>query len=140
MTTGIIKPSPFPDGSYNRTQPRVIKSVIFDLSTPEAKAVREGRRGCSCEATDLTALGERCMGMAREISALSWSIYPMIDTLVGIPKVQVDFHNWPEMGMCNFKKPIGKARYWWDERPLPNWITGDERGPKDKDGHFDVEA
>lgn len=140
MTTSIIKPSPYPDGSYQRKQPQIVASIVLGLSKLEEKAVRKGRRGCSCEAADLVALGERCVGIAREVSAKSWSIGPVIGSLVGVPKVYVRFHNWPEMGMCNFKKPIGKKRYWWDERPLPNWMTGDERGPKDDDGHFDMEA
>ena len=118
----------------------MVESITLSLSPSEVKAVRKGRRGCSCEAVDLTALGERCMGIARECKALSWSIYPIIGSQVGVAKVYVEFHNWKEMGMCNFKTPIGKPRYHWDERPMPNWITGDERGPKDEDGHFDVEA
>ncbi len=140
MTQGIIKPSPFPDGTYKRKAPRLVGSVILDLSPSEEKAVRKGRRGCSCEAADLTALGERCMGIAREYSALSWSIYPMPDTMVGRPKVYVKFHSWPEMGMCNFKTPIGKPRYWWDYRPVEQWMTGDESDEEDVDGHFDTEA
>lgn len=140
MTRGIIKPSPFPDGTYKRKAPKVVASIVLGLSSIEAKAVRKGRRGCSCEAADLTDLGERCMGIAREVGAGSWSIVPIIGSQVGIPKVYVKFHNWKEMGMCNFATPIGKARYWWDERPVPMWMTGDEQGEVDMDGHFDVEA
>ena len=140
MTQSIIKPSPYPDGTYQRTSPRVVKTIILDLSNTESRAVHQGRRSCSCDATELVGLGERCMGVAREVSALSWSIYPLPNTHIGVPKVIVEFHNWPEMGMCNFQTPIAQKRYWWDVRPVPQWITGDERGEKDKDGQFDVEA
>ena len=140
MTTGIIKPSPFPDGTYKRKGPRLMRTVILDLSPDEAKAVRKGRRGCSCEAADLAALGERCMGIAREVGSGSWSIYPIIGSQVGTPKVYVKFHNWAEMGLCNFQTPIGKPRYHWDERPVEQWMIGDEGGEVDRDGHFDMEA
>ena len=142
MTTGIIKPSPFPDGTYKRTQPRVVKRIYLDLSTSEMKAVRKGRRNCSCEAADLVGLGERCMAIAREHRALSWSVFPVPETHIGVPKVYVEFHSWPESGMCSFAKPIGKPRYHWDVRPIPEAIApDDERAMKD-DGKtiFDPEA
>lgn len=141
MTTGIIAPSKFADGSYKRSPPKVVYAVILDLSPDEARAVRLGKRGCSCEAADLTALGERCMGVARECRALSWSIAPIAGSHIGVPKVYVKFHNWPEMGMCNFTTPIGKPRFWWDVRPIPHWIAPeDENAAEDKDGHFDMDA
>ncbi len=141
MTTGVITPSQFTDGSYKRSSPKVVYTVILDLSPDEARSVRSGRRGCSCEAADLTALGERCMAVARDCRALSWSIAPVIGSLVGRPKVYVKFHNWPEMGMCNFTTPIGKPRYWWDDRPMPHWMApDDEQAEKDEDGHFDLDA
>ena len=141
MTQSIIKPSPFHDGTYKRRAPRLVATVVIPLSKEEAQAVRKGRRGCSCEAADLTALGERCMGIAREVGAKSWSIVPIVGSQVGVPKVYVKFHSWKEMGMCNFATPIGKSRYWWDTRPLPHWIAPDDKNAEvDKDGHFDLEA
>ncbi len=141
MTTGLIKPSPYPDGTYKRKGPRLMQALIIDLTDDEARAVRKGKRGCSCDASALTALGERCMGAAREAGAGSWSIYPMPETLIGIPKVYVKFHSWKEMGLCNFATPIGKLRYWWDERPLPEWMAPeDASADKDPDGHFDMDA
>ncbi len=138
--SGIIKPSPFPDGAYTRKQPQVIDTVVLDLSPEEARAVHGGRRGCSCSAADLTTLGEKCMAVARQLKAGSWSIYPMSETLLGRPKVAVEFHNWPEMGMCNHKKPIGKERYWWDIRPLPEWMEPNEGERDTTGGHFDPDA
>ena len=137
MTTGIIKPSPFPDGTYKRTQPRVIHTHILQLSDKERKACKEGRRGCSCYGHELRDIARYCVNIGIDYNAKSWSIYP----IPGTHSVHVDFHNWPEMGMCNFGEPVARRKnYWWDERPLPNWMTGDERGEEDKDGYFDVEA
>jgi hypothetical protein len=138
----IIASSQYADGTYKRSEPRVVKTIILDLSTSETKAVRKGRRNCSCEAADLTGLGERCMAVARECRALSWSITPMPNTHIGVPKVYVAFHNWPESGMCNFGKPIGKARYWWDVRPIPECMAPDDERAMEDDGKtiFDQEA
>ena len=142
MTAGIIKPSPYPDGTYKRKHPQVVYRVYLDLSLSESKAVRKGRRNCSCDAADLTGLGERCMAIARECRAGSWSIYPVPGTQVGVPKVYVEFHNWKESGLCNFAKPIGKARYHWDVRPIEEAIApNDERAiPWDGKRTFDQEA
>ena len=138
----IIKPSPFTDGAYKRKEPRVVKTIILDLSISEAKAVRKGRRSCSCEAADLTALGERCMAIARECRAMSWGIFPLPNTHIGVPKVYVEFHSWPESGMCTFTKPIGKPRYHWDVRPIPEAIAPDDERAMPDDGKtiFDPEA
>ena len=138
----IIKPSPYPDGSYQRKQPMVVLEAVFNVSRKEHKAIKNGKRGCSCDGSQLADLGQKCVVTARhpEVNAKSWSIYPIPGSDIGIPKVVVKFHNWPQMGMCNFKQPVARKNYWWDERPLPNWMTGDENGPKDPDGHFDTDA
>jgi len=78
--------------------------------------------------------------MAREWNARSWSIYPFPGSLIGWPKVIIEFHSWPEMGLCNFQKPIGKKRYWFDVREQPRWMTGEQLDPRDADGHFDHDA
>lgn len=137
-----IKSSPYPDGTYKRKEPRVVKQVYLDLSASEAKAVRKGRRNCSCGAADLVGLGERCMGIARECRALSWSVFPVFNSHIGVPKVYVEFHSWPESGMCNFRTPIGRPRYHWDVRPIPEAIAPDDPRAMPDDGKtiFDQEA
>ena len=115
--------------------------MIMDVHPDEAKAIKRGKRRCSCDARELSRLGRRCGDIALQIGARSWSIYPLPGTQMGVPKVWVDWHSWPEMGMCNFKKPLGKKRYWWDVRPIPEWMNPkDELAEKDKDGHFDTDA
>jgi hypothetical protein len=136
---GIIK-SGFHGGSYKRPKPNVVHSVILDVYPEESKAIRQGRRGCSCDGHQLARLGLKCVATARECGAASWSLFPLPGTYIGVPKILVEFHNWGEMGMCNFVQPIARKRYWWDVRPPPQWMTGDERGEKDKDGYFDKDA
>jgi len=81
------------------------------------------------------------MAVARECNALSWSIGPISWSHIGVPKVYVQFHNWPESGMCTFKTPIGKARYWWDHRPVPEYMDPTNGVEYDSQGgEFDPEA
>ena len=139
MTTGIIKPSPYSDGAYKRTSPRAICTHIFGLSHNERRARREGRRGCSCFGVRLTDLATRCVSLARECRAKSWSIYPIPYS----DSVYVEMHNWPEMGLCNFDEPVKRTKnYWWDLRPVEEYIApGDERAMEDTTkGHFDPDA
>ena len=81
---------------------------------------------------------------AQHVGAKSWSIYPVPNSHLGHPKVMVDFHNWPEMGMCNFQTPIAHKRYWWDVRPLPEWINPNDGMATVDDtkgkGNFDNDA
>jgi len=44
--------------------------------------------------------------------------------------------------MCNFAKPIGKSRYWWDVRDIPEAIAPDDERAIPDDGKrmFDQEA
>lgn len=138
----IILPNKTSDGGYKRTKPSVVEAVIFDVYPEEMQAIRNGKRGCSCDGSELTRLGEKCRAAASETGALSWSIYPLPNTYIGVPKVYVEFHNWREMGMCNPGRPVGKKRYWWDTRAIEQWIAPkDERALQDKGKEkFDPEA
>lgn len=137
MVHSTIQPSPYADGTYKRTSPQVVHSRIIELSRNERRVRREGKRGCSCYGHRLTDLARYCISVAVDYKAKSWSIYP----IPGSDTVYVEFHSWPEMGMCNFDEPVKRHKnYWWDERPVPQWMTGDEGGEKDKDGHFDLDA
>lgn len=137
MATNIISPSPYSEHTYTRHKPKVVYTAIIVLTRAERDARRKGRRGCSCYGSRLVDVARQCVNMASEYNAKSWSIYPV----PGTDTVYVEFHNWPEMGMCNFKRPVVQSKnYWWDERPVPGWMTGDVDGEKDKDGYFDMEA
>ena len=69
-----------------------------------------------------------------------------------VPKVLVEFHNWPEMGHGYFGEGSGartgsnrgKKRFWWDIREIEQWINpNDPRAVKDKHSSkymFDYEA
>ena len=136
----IIKPA-YTGAGYTRPKPKVVGSVILDVYPEEAKSIRKGKRGCSCEGSKLSRLGLKVAATAAHIGAYSWSIFPLPNTHIGVPKVLVEFHNWKEMGMCNPKQPIANKRYWWDVRPIPEWINPkDELAEKDKDGYFDADA
>lgn len=139
---GIIKPSPYPDGTYKRSRPKVVMSMVLDVYPEEAKAIREGKRRCSCEAQQLSRLGEKCANIAREVGAPSWSIYPCPGTEVGVPKVYVEWHSWPKMGLCNHKMPIANKRYIWEWTPIPEWISPhDERAERHRENTaFNPEA
>jgi hypothetical protein len=51
--------------------------------------------------------------------------------------VYVQFHNWPNMGLCNFDKPVADKDYWWDVRPVPEWLApSDERAVPDPKGEL----
>jgi len=137
MTQNIIKPGSFTDGTYKRSKNKVVHTRVIELSRGERRAKKRGKRGCSCYGHKLTDLARYCVNVAAEHNAKSWSIYPIISS----DAVYVDFHNWPEMGMCNFDEPVVRRKnYWWDERPVPREMTGNERDDSDKDGYFDPEA
>lgn len=133
----VIAPSPYPDGTYKRTAPKIVFTTIITLSRDELKARRRGYRGCSCRGDKLTDIARYCVSMANEHNSKSWSIYPV----TGKDEVYVEFHSWPQMGLCNYDQPVVRSKnYWWDDRPQPMWMTGDEYGEEDMDGQFDTEA
>ena len=113
--------------------------MTLDLYPEEAKAIRQGRRKCSCDGSQLSRLGRKCAAIAREFGAKSWSLYPLVWSRCGWPKVWAEFHNWPKMGLCDFKKPVGKDYYIWDVVEQPCYVTGDQFGNKDIDGNFDLD-
>jgi len=133
----VIAPGTYSDGTYKRTSPKVIDSCIVSLSNSEQKAVRKGRRGCSCNGTELRDLAQYCVNRAADKNAKSWSIYPIPHTRT----VLVEFHNWKEMGMCNFEVPVARKNYWWDKRPVPDWMSpADGEKTHFKEDPFDPDA
>ena len=138
MTTSIVQPGTFTDSTYKRSDPRIVHTDIIELSREERRAKGRGRRRCSCFGVYLTDVARRCVNIAAACNAKSWSVYPM----PGQDAVYVQFHNWPETGLCNFQEPVKRTKnYWWDVRPVPHWMAPEDKGAmKDTDGHFDPEA
>ena len=137
--SSIIQPNKYTEG-YKAKRPMKVAQLIFDVYSDEAQAIRRGKRGYSCKGSQLTQLGKKCVRVARDLGAKSWSIYPLVWSRLGWPKVWIEFHNWPGMGLCNFKKPIGKDYYIWDVVDQPRWLTGDQFDNADVDGNFDLDA
>ena len=115
----VIAPGTYSDGTYKRTSPQIIGREYFDLSNSEKAAKQNGKRGCTLAGADMPDIANKCINAATALKAKSWSIWPIPYTNT----VLVEFHNWPEMGMCNFDRPVAKTRYWWDVRPVPDWIS-----------------
>lgn len=138
MAVSTIKPAIYSDGTYKRKSPQIVFTYILQLSRDELKACTEGKRGYSCRGDKLHDVARYCVNIAREHNAKSWSIYP----IPGEGAVYIEFHSWPQMGMCNFDEPVVRRKnYWWDERPIPEWMApNDPRAEKDPDGHFDLDA